>query len=357
MTETFQHFITPHNATMTDFEASITTAISDSSIPGCVLTASNRTGSFTYARSFGKISMSSSSAKDLAPNTVMWVASCTKLMTSLACMQLVERGLADLDAPVYSHIPELQSFNVLEGFKDDGTPIEHKHITPITLRHLLTHTSGLTYDATHPKALAWLSHHNRQPGTSGKLLERFSVPLMFEPGSSWMYGPSTDYAGLFVERVTGQSLEEYMRADIWDALGIKDMTFHLSKRPDMKARLADMSLRDPETGKVRHTGMRMPYTDGEGKEVVDCFGGQGVFTTTEEYVKVLKAVLVCDEEEGMLKKGTLEEFFRPQLGEGSKAALNAILQDDMVSVSFLVMGRCGCSRWEDMLTMCALPDQ
>lgn len=316
---------------MADFENAVQDAIAAQDIPGCVLTSTNGDGTFNYTKSFGKTSMTPSKAADLAPNTVMWVASCTKLMTSLSCMQLVERGLADLDAPIYKHIPELESFNVLTGFQDDGTPIEHKHKTPLTLRHLLTHTSGLTYDATHPKALAWLKHHKRLPGTSGKILERFNVPLMFEPGESWIYGPSTDYAGLFVERVTNKSLETYMRENIWNPLGIRDMTFHLSSRPDMAARLADMALRDPKTGKVRATGTRMPYTDGEAKEVADCFGGQGVFTTPEEYVKVLRAVLVCDEREVLLQRASVEEFFRPQLGDGSKAMLNAILQDDMTN--------------------------
>lgn len=317
---------------MSDFETSINDAITAQDIPGCALVATNRDGSFKYAKSFGKASMKKENAKPLQLDTVMWVASCTKLMTSLCCMQLVERGLVTLDEPVYKHIPELKSFNVLTGFEDNGKPIEKKHTNALTLRHLLTHTSGLTYDATHPKALAWLKYHNRSPGSSGKLLERFSVPLMFEPGESWMYGSSIDYAGLLVERVTGQSLESYMRQNLWEPLGIRDMTFHLSSRPDMRERMADMSLRDVNTGKVRPTGSRMPYLDGDMKEVEDCFGGQGVFTTPEEYIKVLHAVLICDENEKLLKKASLEEFFKPQLGEGSSMALNAILQDDMVSV-------------------------
>lgn len=317
---------------MADFEHLIKQAIATKDIPGCALVATNRDGTFKYAKAFGATSMKEENAKPLALDTIMWVASFTKLMTSLCAMQLVERGLVTLDEPVYKYIPELENFNVLQGFeKDGGKPIESKHTKPITLRRLLTHTSGLTYDGTHPQALAWLKYHGRKSGASGKLLERFSAPLVFEPGDSWTYGPSLDYAGLLVERITGKALEEYMKQNLWEPLGIKDMTFFLSSRPDLNARMADMSTRG-ETGKVRYTGWKARYSDGEGNEVQDCMGGQGVFTSAEEYVKILHGLLTSDANERILKKASLEEFFRPQLGKGSAAALNAVLQDDMVSL-------------------------
>ncbi|KAF2854369.1 beta-lactamase/transpeptidase-like protein [Plenodomus tracheiphilus IPT5] len=316
---------------MTDFESTINDAITAYDIPGCVLVASNRDSSFSYAKVFGNASLKEGSERPIQLNTVMWTASCTKLMTSLCCMQLVERGLVSLDEPVYKQIPELETLNVISGFDDSGAPIETRQTKPITLRLLLTHSSGLTYDVMHPSTIAWLQYHKQPLRTSGKLLERFNVPLVFQPGESWIYGSSIDYAGLFVERVTGQTLEAYMKTNIWERLGIKDMTFHLSSRPDMKERMADMSLRDPSTKKARHTDTPMPYVDGEGKECSDCFGGQGVFTSAEEYLKVVKAVLMNDENEKLIKRETLEKFFAPQLGEGSKKTLNMLLQDDMTS--------------------------
>jgi len=339
--------------TMVDFENAIQEAIAAHDVPGCALVASNRDGtqvpttspfctmlvnplliipgSFHYAKAFGKASLKQGSERPLALNTILWTASCTKLMTSLCCLQLVERGLVSLDEPVYKHIPELESFNVLSGFDADGAPVEAKHTKPITLRLLLTHSSGLTYDAIHPMAAAWMQYHKRPMGASGKLLERFNVPLMFEPGDSWIYGASTDYAGLVVERVTGKTLEGYMKSNLWEPLGIKDMTFHPSKRPDLKERMAHMSLRDPETGKVRHTDTVAPQLDSQGNEYTDCLGGQGVFTSAEEYLKLLRAVLVCDEDEKLLTRQTLDMLFAPQLGSASSMALNGILQNDMVS--------------------------
>ena len=316
---------------MADFETVVNDAIAAHEIPGCALVATNRDGSFNYAKSFGKTSMKEDNAKPFDFNTVMWVASCTKLMTSISAMQLVERGLVTLDEPIYRHIPELEALKVLKGFNEEtGDPIEEKQTATMTLRHLLTHSSGLSYDGMHPTLLAWLAYHKKQPNQSGKLLERFSAPLVAQPGESWAYGPSIDYAGLLVERISGKSLEEYMKANLWEPLGIKDMTFYLDSRPDMKAHLADMSIRNEE-GKVRFTDAPMPYLNNQGKENEDCMGGQGVKTSAKEYLKVLKAILTTDADEKILKKQTVEEFFKPQLGEGSRGMLNMVLQDDMAN--------------------------
>jgi CubicO group peptidase (beta-lactamase class C family) len=210
--------------------------------------------------------MRSPNANPLQLNTVMWVASCTKLMTSICCLQLVSRGKLTLDDPVYSHIPELEHFKILESFDKEEKPVEVQHTKPITLRTLLTHTSGLTYDSLHPLLFAWLAYHGRAPGTGANLLQRYGAPLTFEPRQSWMYGPGIDYAGLLIERVTGLSLEEYMRQNLWEPLGIKDMTFRLSSRPDMRERMADISFRDEVSGKVGNM---------EGEDGVSGYGWRG----------------------------------------------------------------------------------
>lgn len=275
--------------------------------------------------------MESENAKPLQTSSIMWIASCTKLMTSICALKLVEQGKLTLDDPVYTHIPELKHFKILETFDNNGKPVETQHKKPITLRTLLTHTSGLTYDSFHPKLLAWCAHHGRTPNTGTKLLKRFDSPLTFEPGESWFYGPSIDYAGLLIERVSGVTLEGFMRENLWEPLGIKDMTFKLSSRPDLVERMAAMSEREAGSSTVKYMGGKQFHQDTDGSEIEDCLGGQGVFTSPEEYFKVVKAVLTTEDDEKLLKKETLNEFFKPQLGEGSATALNGLLQDDFVS--------------------------
>lgn len=261
----------------------------------------------------------------------MWIASCTKLMTAVCVAQLVERGLVTLDEPVYKHLPELKALPILKGFNDDGTPIEKPQKNPITLRLLLTHTSGLCYEGLSPDLLKWLKYHDKPLSTQSTIVERFNVPLVFEPGTSWMYGTGIDWAGKLVERVAKLSLEEYMKKNLWEPLGVKDMTFSLSRRPDLKARMADMSGRDDPTGKVRYTDERMSYQTGSGDEVEDCMGGTGVFASAEEYIKILQAVLTTDETEKILKKDTTEELFRPQMNEGGIAGLATVLSQEMAN--------------------------
>ncbi|KAF2715215.1 beta-lactamase/transpeptidase-like protein [Pleomassaria siparia CBS 279.74] len=314
---------------MADFEQLIETAIAENEIPGCVLNAVNRDGSFTYSKAFGKRSVREGGDQSpLTPSTIMWIASCTKLMTSICAMQLVERGLLSLDEPVYKLIPELKDFPIITGIDESGKPIEIPHTTPMTLRHLLSHSSGMTYDQIHPLTIAWAKYHGQDAGASGDLLTRFSCPMIFEPGTSWFYGASVDYAGLLIERATGETLEEFMKTNLWEPLGIKNMTFAMSRRPDLKERQAEISERDEKTGKMRFMDARQPYMDANRQDVKSCMGGQGAFASPEEYIKVLQALLTSDENEKILKKETVDLFFTPQLSPGGVAALNMILTDE-----------------------------
>ena len=147
-------------------------------------------------------------------------------------------------------------------------------------------------------------------------------PLVFEPGSAWAYGVGPDWAGLMVERVNGgMSLEDYMKANIWEPLGIRDMTFHLEKREDLRKRMPDMSIRDPEgSGRAIHK---------EGKTWDDpidaAFGGAGAYSSAAEYMKILCTLLVDDGK--VLTSSTLDEMFRPQLTELSRVSLMKLLEN------------------------------
>ncbi|KAF2738566.1 beta-lactamase family protein [Polyplosphaeria fusca] len=312
---------------MAQFEKAIEQAIADQDIPGCVLHAINRDGSLKYDKAFGKRSVRvGGDQSPLQPNTVMWIASCTKLMTAVCVMQLVEQGRLSLDAPVYDVIPELKDFPILEEMKEDGTPILTPHKNPITLRLLLSHSSGITYGAMHPPTLAYYEATGKDPGLAGTVLERFGNPMTFEPGTSWAYGPGIDYAGLMVERVSKMTLEDYMKKNLWGPLGVKDMTFSLSRRPDLKDRKGEICKRDEDTGKIAQTDDRMPHQTEDGGDVKDCMGGQGVFAPPEEYIKILHAVLTTDENEKILKKSSVEQLTKPQLSEAASAQLNAALK-------------------------------
>lgn len=186
----------------------------------------------------------------------------------------------------------------------------------------MTHSSGLAYDVFDPTLIKWRAWQ-KQGCSQGKTVpEKYTFPLLYEPGSKWSYSVGLDWAGVMVERVNGgMHLEDYMKANIWGPLGIKDMTFHLEKRENLRKRMPDMSMRDPEgSGKAVHK---------EGKTWDDpldgAFGGAGVYASPPEYMKVLVSLLVDDGK--LLKSSTVDELFRPQLTEESRDSLTHLLKD------------------------------
>ena len=159
---------------------------------------------------------------------------------------------------------------------------------------------------------------NLKIGTGETVEEAFTQPLIYEPGTSWLYGSSVDWAGKLVERITDQTLEEYMKANIWHPLGIKDMTFWPKRDLAMKDRTTGMTIRDDKTGKVIHCPGGLPLPAGK-----DCFGGHGASASMPEFFKVLQSLLVDDER--LLKRSTTAQMFQPQLTKESQEALQSLM--------------------------------
>lgn len=132
------------------------------------------------------------------------------------------------------------------------------------------------------------------------------------------YSTAIDWAGKVVEKLTGETLETYMRKNLWDPLGIKNITFWVDQNPEMKARLAGMSARDPSSGKVVPFDQQL-MNAGRG----DCMGGQGSYADLTEYIKILHSILVDDGK--LLKPETTAQMFQPQLTKASKAAQKHVL--------------------------------
>lgn len=149
-------------------------------------------------------------------------------------------------------------------------------------------------------------------------------------GTSWSYGPSIDWAGVLVERVTGLSLENYMSDNIWRPLAIKDMTFFLSRRPDMQARATEMSWRDPsEDPEIQGRPVKYaPMQPVLNKDMEDCQGGGGIYASPSEFFKIVHALLLGDDGKAqLLRKTTIDSMFEPQLGHSSRKTLHAVSEN------------------------------
>ncbi|KAL7782419.1 beta-lactamase/transpeptidase-like protein [Trichoderma ceciliae] len=286
----------------------------ETGIPGVTVVVVGKDGKEHFAYSAGKRGLVSNDPMTL--ETIFWIASCTKMLTGLACMQLVEQGTLKLDDGDHLEhlLPEFREVKVL---REDGT-YEAKN-KKITLRMLLSHTSGFGYTFFNERLRNWAFPAGADE-FSGRIEDIISLPLIFQPGEGWEYGTGIDWAGLAVERTTGMTLDEYLKIHILLPLGIKDMSMFPNK--DMRSRLAYMHTRDPDgTIRPRDHLLRIPLVvDPDNvpeKRRVFNSGGAGMFAKPQEYCKVLGVLLndgTCPRTGAhLLRKETVDEMFRNQI--------------------------------------------
>jgi CubicO group peptidase (beta-lactamase class C family) len=194
-------------ASTTGIDRTLQTGIARRKIPAVAAMAATATQTL-YSGAFGK--RDGSSGMDVKPDSIFSIASMTKAIAATAAMQLVERGKIQLDEPASKHLPELGMAQVLHGFDGSGKPILRPPTKPVTLRHLLTHTSGFAYDTWNQEMFDYV----QKVGNAVPAGMPATLTLVFEPGTRWQYGYSMDWAGKLVEAVSGQSLEQYMQTHI-----------------------------------------------------------------------------------------------------------------------------------------------
>ena len=312
-----------------NIETSFQTAIASGKINGAIICASDSEGSFVYNKTLGERTLLSGEKLPHQLDDVLFVASATKLLATVAALQCVDDGLLSLAGDLSSIAPELAAKEVITGFSEDGeTPLLEPQVRPITLEMLLTHSSGLCYHFMNPHVARWREKFAPQAKDSGAdermtVEELFSYPLSFQPGSSWMYGPGLDWAGRIVERVTGKTLGERMHERIFGPLGITDAQFYPVTREDLRARLVDLNPSDPGgLGRAVVGGGVDPNLNTKGD-----FGGQGLFMTAAGYLKVLHSLLANDGK--VLKPTTVDDMFEnhlsPEASAGHHAALTSPL--------------------------------
>ncbi|KUJ12952.1 beta-lactamase/transpeptidase-like protein [Mollisia scopiformis] len=285
-------------------------------IPGFVFVSINNQGDELIAHASGHRGADSKQAMDL--ESVFWIASCTKMVGGIACLQAVERGVLGLDdgEQVEKLCPELKRAKILKGFDENDRPILVEKKNKITLRMLLSHTAGFGYTFFNPEI--------RKFGLP-KGLDEFSGdikdiehPLLFEPGTKWNYGTSIDWACILLERATGDSLSTYIQTNIFSPLKITNMSFF---PPDeMKQHLAHMNQRYPDGHLTeREHLLRKPlyeHTDEQKKGILNS-AGAGLFAQPREYVKIIAMLLndgTCPKTRAqILKPSTIAEMFTNQI--------------------------------------------
>lgn len=244
----------------------------------------------------------------MTPDTVMAIFSTTKALTGTLAMMLVEQGRVSLDDPVRRYVPEIVEIQVLDGFAADGTPRLRAPRRDMTLRHLLLHTAGFSYEFFSADDLRFREHHGI-PSVVSSTFDSVRTVLLADPGERWGYGVNIDWLGKVIEAVHGRRLGEVMHAQLLAPLGMHDTAFTMT--PSMQARRACIHQRDAEGRLVPVPELVLPQPP-----AMD-MGGHGLYATVGDYLKFLRLILndgVADSGERLLAAATVAQMATNGLG-------------------------------------------
>ena len=244
-------------------------------VPGVVALATNREGNI-YEGAVGVRSLGNGVA--MTTDTICAIFSTTKAIAGTACLQLVEEGRLDLDAPAKNYTPDIGELQVLDGFDDNGDPILRPPKRDVTTRMLLLHTAGFAYDFFNEQYNRMAEDHG-QPSVVTSSKAALMTPLLFDPGDEWEYGSNIDWAGQVVEGVTGKRLGEVMSERILEPLGMDSTSFDLSG--EMRNRMALIHQRGDD-GSLTPLDFELP-SDPEVH-----MAGHGLYSTAEDYCKFIR---------------------------------------------------------------------
>ena len=265
-------------------------------VPGVVAVGTDRNANI-YEGAFGVRQAGADAA--MTTDSVFAIFSTTKAITGTACLQLVEDGKLDLDAPAKTYTPEIGKLQVIDGFDDAGKPKLRAPKRDVTTRMLLLHTAGFGYDFFN-ETYNRLAQNHKQPSVITSLYASIRTPLLFDPGEKWEYGSNMDWAGQVVEGIAGKRLGEVMKERIFKPLGMEDTAFSMNE--SMRKRMVTMHQRD-EKGKLT----ALPdFTLPPDPEVH--MGGHGLYSTVLDYAKFIRMWLNDGQGPGgrVLKKETVE---------------------------------------------------
>lgn len=272
--------------------------IEEGKLPGGVFMAA-RYGQVVFYKTAGK--RSTEPEAPYREDDIFRIASMTKAVTTVAIMQLYEDGKIGLDDPVHKYLKAFEKQPVLDKFNEkDSTYTTVPAQTPVTIRHLLTHTSGIPYGEFNPgKIMAVYMKNNVLGGglnhltwTSEEFIDRLGrTPLVFQPGERYMYGLNMDVLGRIVEVVSDQKLEDYFRQNIFEPLGMNDTWFYLPE--DKHDRLVPVYTINREgtfyiAEEGNAVGSEINYPLLERRDFYA--GGGGLVSTATDYARFIQAL-------------------------------------------------------------------
>jgi len=299
-------------------------AVEHGEAPGVVALVTDRNG-VLYRGAFGVADVETK--RPMAVDSMFRIASMTKAITSLALMQLVEQGKLTIEDPVEKYLPEMAGLKVFESFDPSTGAYKLRPASrSVTVRHALTHTSGLGYGFTSATV------RDFKPKAGEKY--PFGAPLLFDPGEQWVYGTSTDVVGRLVEVVSGQKLEDYFRQHIFEPLKMVDTSYTV---PQAKgARMVAGQRR----GGDKMDGAIVLQPTQPSLAVANPSGGGGLASTVDDYGRFVRALLNGGVLDGarILKAETVALMGQNAIGDVKVPALKSAMPNSE-DFTFIADGR------------------
>jgi methyl acetate hydrolase len=288
----------------TSVDAVLEQAVASGAVPNVVAIAADRDG-IIYEGAVGP--RVSGQQEDVSADTHYRIMSMTKMVATVAALQLVEQGKLDLDAPVEQYCPEFAKVQVLERL-DGDKPVLRAPASKATVKNLITHTSGLGYWFWNADITAWESATGTPNVLSGSKVV-FTAPMVTDPGTKFVYGINTDWLGQVIEAAGAKKLDEAIKTGVTDPLGMNETVFAMSD--EQRARSVPVHLQGPD-------GAWAP-SEIDLKPAPDYWaGGHGLHSTPRDYLKFQRALLgngTSPDGVTILKPETVQEAFSNQIGE------------------------------------------
>ncbi|MCF7567947.1 beta-lactamase family protein [Sabulilitoribacter arenilitoris] len=295
-------------------------AVSDNIIPGAVVLVS-RHGKVVYHKAFGMAD--NTSERDLQQSDIFRIASQTKAITSTAVMMLWEEGKFNLDDPISKYIPEFKGEQILDTFNENDSSYTTKPAKKqITIRHLLTHTSGIGYgvidgdsrfNKIYNKAGIIDLYTTKDISIEDNIKKLAKLPLHHNPGEKFTYSEGLDVLGYFIEIVSGMPFDDFLKTRIFEPLGMHDTQFYL---PESKYnRLVTVQTKDDDD-KWEKFPVTFYDTDYPIKGAKRFFsGGAGLTSTAKDYATFLQMYLNKGELNGnrLLSRTTVKTILANQI--------------------------------------------
>ena len=330
---------------LNSIEELITKDIEQNNLPGAVVLVGDDKG-IVYKRAFGiKNPETLEKYKD---DDIFRIASMTKAITSIAVLKLWEKGKIYLDDPIEKYIPEFKGVEIFESFNEKDSSYTSKQTTKkITIRQLLTHTSGIGYDFIDGNPSIKAIYHKKKQSfmkngvmcfcdedvTIGEAIENLAdVPLHHEPGEKFTYGMGLDVLGYMIEIVSGKKLNEFFREEIFEPLEMNDTYFYLPT--EKEDRLVPVLTKNENEWVIFEDDRFNENYPIEGERKFFA-GGCGLSSTVEDYYKFLSVFINNGNYKGksFISKQTNDLIFQNQLPEdfgfGVGLAFGVVLDKDL----------------------------